>query len=261
MRDAWRPTQYEQFKDERARPFFDLLSLVHPVPGGRVVDLGCGTGELTRVLHEHTQAAATVGVDNSTAMLERAQTVSAQGLTFVAGDLSTYANGTFDLIFSNAALHWSPDHPALLARLFGMLSPGGQLAIQVPANEDHASHASAREVAAQSPWRERLAGWARVSPILAPQAYAEVLHRLGSVEQHVRLQVYGHVLPSREGVVEWVKGTTLTDYERRLPPEQFPEFLAAYRERLFSQVPDDTPYFFTFKRILFWGRRDGLPPR
>ena len=75
----WSPDQYERFRSERQQPFDDLLMLCHPVPGGRVVDLGCGTGDLTKILHEELQAKETVGVDSSPAMLARAQTAYRKG--------------------------------------------------------------------------------------------------------------------------------------------------------------------------------------
>src|SRR4029453_18254794 len=70
--DPWDPERYGRFAAERAAPFHDLLSLVRPVPGGRVVDLGCGGGELTAELHRRLEAAETLGLDSSAAMLEGA---------------------------------------------------------------------------------------------------------------------------------------------------------------------------------------------
>ena len=91
--------------------------------------------------------------------------------------------------------------------------------------------------------------------MLAPETYAAVLDRLGYVAQHVRLQVYVHHLDSRAGVVEWVKGTLLTEYERRLSPEDFARFLERYRARLLPLLEDARPYLYPFKRILMWGQR------
>lgn len=103
--DTWNPDQYAIFRDERAQPFFDLLDLVSPVPGGRIVDLGCGPGELTRLLHERLGASETIGLDASTAMLAKAAPHEGDGLTFEQGDLATWAEGeAFDVVFSNAAL-------------------------------------------------------------------------------------------------------------------------------------------------------------
>ena len=282
--DAWRPAQYERFRDERSQPFYDLLAMVRPRPphivaepdslrrsgggdpGGcdaappcSIVDLGCGTGELTRILHRHLGARETLGIDRSASMLEKSGAHAGDGLRFEQAEIATFLGntgpGAFDLVFSNAALQWVPDHDLMLPKLAVVLAPGGQLAVQVPANHDHPSHLVAAEVAAEDPFREALQGYVRHSPVLSPEDYADGLDRCGFREQRVRLEVYAHRLSSREDVVEWVKGTLLTDYEQRLPPELFRQFLDRYREQLLPELADDRPYFFPFKRILFWARR------
>lgn len=254
----WNPQQYGRFRGERAQPFFDLLALVQPRPreGMRVVDLGCGTGELTRELHVHLNARETLGLDSSPAMLAKAAAFAGDGLRFAAGDIGDFrGDGAYDLVFSNAALHWIPDHPALLRRLTAALAEEGQLAVQVPANDDHPSHAAAVAVAGEEPFRQVLGGHARQSPVLAPEAYATLLNELGYRRQRVCLQVYGHALESREAVVEWVRGSVLTDYEKRMPAALWPRFLERYRERLLPQLADTQPFFYPFKRVLFWGAR------
>ena len=253
--DTWDPAQYERFERERSAPFFDLLDLVKPCPGGRVVDLGCGTGELTRALHERTRAGSTVGLDSSPAMLKRTADHTGGGLTFALGDIAEWApSGPVDLIFSNAALHWIDNHDALFTRLTRALSTGGQLAVQVPANHDHPSHLVAERVATEEPFRTALGGYVRRTPVLAPERYAQLLHRLGYGAQHVRLQVYMHLLPEAGAVVDWVKGTLLTDYQRRLPDRVYDDFVARYRELLVSELPDERPFPFSFKRVLLWGK-------
>ncbi len=250
----WDPAQYERFKAERSRPFFDLLALVQPRAKMRVVDLGCGTGELTRALHDRLGAASTLGVDSSDAMLAKAAAFAGDGLRFERGDIGAFAPAErFDLIFSNAAIHWVDEHPRLLARLAQGLAPGGQIAVQVPANDDQLAHVVARQVAREAPFVQALGGHERVLPNLPVEAYASLLHRLGFVEQVVRLNVYAHVLPSREDVVEWVKGTLLTDYEKRMPADMWPAFVARYREALLPRLDGSRPFLFPFNRILFWG--------
>lgn len=249
--DAWNPEQYGRFAAERRQPFLDLLALLHPIPSGRAVDLACGTGELTRALHERLGAAETLGIDSSAAMLTKAKTFAGHGLRFEAGDLAAFVpERPFDVVFSNAALHWAPDHPKLLERLAAAVGPAGQLAFQLPANFDHPSHTAAEETAREEPFAYALGGAPHPRHVLAPEAYAALLDVLGFAEQTVRLQVYGHRLASREDIVEWVKGTLLTDYEKRLPAELYSRFLARYRERLFALLPDERPFFFPFKRIL-----------
>lgn len=258
MSADWNPDQYERFRNERSQPFFDLLELTRPVPGGRVIDLGCGTGELTRVLHERSRAAETLGIDSSPAMLARAAGFAGGGLRFELADIAAFAPaGPFDLVLSNAALQWLPDHERLLARIAGWVAPGGQLAFQVPANADHPSHTVAHEVAREEPFATALDGYVREWPVLPPERYAELLDRLGFEQVHVRLQVYAHRLASTGDAVEWVRGTLLTDYERRLGPELYGAYLERYRERLLAELGDGAPYLYTFKRILAAGTRAG----
>jgi trans-aconitate 2-methyltransferase len=258
--DVWDPTQYDRFREERSQPFFDLLNLVRPQPGMRVVDLGCGTGELTRKLHRHLGARETLGIDSSLAMLAESRAHAAEGLRFEKNEILEFVGAgageaPWDLIFSNAALHWVPEHDRLLRSLTSLLAPGGQLAIQVPANHDHPSQTVAAQVAGEAPFREALGGYVRRSPVLPPEEYALTLDGLGYQEQHVRLQVYGHRLKSREEVVEWTKGTLLTDYQQRLPPDLFSPFQERYRERLLPDLADTRPHFLPYKRILVWGKR------
>ncbi len=256
IRDTWDPERYARFAAERAQPFYDLLDLVAPIPGGRAVDLGCGPGELTAELHRRTGAAQTLGMDSSEAMLAEAAAYAGRGLRFDRGDIDGFVPAEpYDLVFSNASLHWLPDHPELLGRLTRYVKPGGQLAFQVPDNWDHASHRAAEHVAAEQPFAGALGGSTHSRHVLSPEAYAVILDRLGYREQTVRLQVYGHRLDSREGIVAWVEGSLLSEYRRRLSPELYARFLERYRERLFATVPDQRPFFFTFRRILARARR------
>jgi trans-aconitate 2-methyltransferase len=252
--DAWVPAQYDRFKAERSQPARDLIAMVRPVPGGRAVDLGCGTGELTRLLHGTIEATETLGIDSSTAMLEQAREHVGDGVRFAHGDIASWTGADLDVVFANASLQWVPDHPALFARLGAALSPGGQLAVQVPANYDHASHTLAAEVGE----RFGVERSGRTGAVLAPETYAQLLEHLGFAEQHVRLQVYGHRLDRTSDVIEWIKGTLLTEYRRQLGEERFVQFVDELRAELLPALGDPggaQPYFYAFKRILLWARR------
>lgn len=255
-RDVWNPDRYGKFREERSAPFLDLLALVQAAEAPRVLDLGCGTGDLTRLAHERLRARETLGVDASGAMLARAAGHAGGGVSFHLADIATFTEGAYDVVLSNAALHWVPDHEALLPRLAALVAPGGQLAIQVPANDAHPSHAVAREVAREPELAAPLRGFVRESPVLEPEAYARMLFRLGFAAQRVRIEVYVHPLPSREDVIEWVRGSYLTDYERRLDPATWDRFLARYRERLLATLPDERPFPYTYRRLFLWARRE-----
>lgn len=255
-RDSWNPAQYDRFKQERQQPFFDLLAMVDPRRGMHVLDLGCGTGELTGLLHERLDSAHTLGIDRSPSMLERAAVHATSDLAFEQRDIDReLPPAAYDLIVSNAALHWVPDHPALLQRLTTSLRTAAQIAVQVPANHDQPTHTVAARIAALEPFRSALGGYVAPVHVLEPDEYARLLYALGYVEQRVELRVYGHVLDGPEAVVEWVKGTTLTVYRERLTEERYEEFVERYRALLLDELGVQRPYFFPFKRILFWARR------
>jgi trans-aconitate 2-methyltransferase len=244
----WSPEQYEKFKAERKQPFDDLVSLIERRPRMRIVDLGCGTGELTRELHETLSARETVGIDNSETMLLKAGSFGGEMLHFRNGSIEAFVTDQpYDLVFSNAAFHWVPDHDELFHRLTNVLSNSGQIAVQMPANDGHASHRVAAELARAMNLE------ARPSPILPTARYAELLHHLGYRRQHVRLQVYGHLLESSHDVVEWVRGALLTHYESLMEPAEFAMFLERYRERLIEEIGEQRPYFYTYARLLLWG--------
>jgi trans-aconitate 2-methyltransferase len=137
-----------------------------------------------------------------------------------------------------------------------MVRPGGQLAVQMPANHDHVSHRFAHLVAAEEPFRTQLGGYVREVPVRGPEFYADLLFAEGFIEQRVWLTVYPHVLEGPEGVVEWVKGSLLTDYERRLDPAAFATYLERYRAVLLPELGEaGKPYFYGFKRLFIWARR------
>jgi trans-aconitate 2-methyltransferase len=254
MPEAWNPDQYLRFQTEREQPFWDLLALVRRKPGMRVCDLGCGTGTLTAKLHHELQARETIGVDSSAAMLAKVPQV--KGVRFVEADIADLDEGDpFDLLFSNAALHWIPDHGALLERLTHALAPGGQLAFQIPSNDAHPSHETAFEIAGEHYFKRHFSGPVQRPEVSNPAQYSSWLHHLGYREQHVRLQVYLHLLPGREDVVEWVKGALLTPYREKLPDPIWEEFLARYRATLLPRLPDEHPFPYPYPRILAWGIR------
>jgi trans-aconitate 2-methyltransferase len=97
--------------------------------------------------------------------------------------------------------------------------------------------------------------------MVEPRDYALLLCRLGYRRHLVRLQVYVHELGSVDDVVEWVKGTLLTAYERRLPAELYARYLERYRARLRERTGDPRPYLYTYDRILMWAAEPGVAAR
>lgn len=256
MVHQWDPQQYEKFEKERNQPFFDLLQLIQPLQHPRILDLGCGNGVLTKIAHDHFHASVTIGIDNSKEMLAKAHHLQIDKLEFKEQDIQTFSSAEkFDLVISNAALQWIPDHPLLLKQLTALLSPGGQIAIQMPANQHYPTHVIAAELAAEEPFKNVLEEQTRsVHYLLDMEDYAQLFEKLGFESQIVRLQLYTHFLESTASVIEWVKGSLLTYYQSHLGPDLYPYFLKEYQKRLIHYLGWSEPFFFMMKRLFLWGQ-------
>ena len=257
MQDAWRPDQYHRFARQRRGPFFDFLRGVDRRPGMRVLDLGCGTGELTAVLARVLPDSEVVGVDRSARMLERAVRHAGPRLTFRQGDIEAALGdlGDADLVFSNAARQWVDDHARFFPALLAALKPGAQLAVQMPDNHDHPSHRLARDLAREAPFAAALGGYVRQTQVLrlgalrrAPRGRGPDAGGLPGARR--RPPAAEH--PLGGGVTP---GTTLAPDLARLYPEAAEAFLAAYDARLLAELGDRAPYYYPFRRMLLWGRR------
>ncbi len=258
----WDPKQYHKFQAERSAPFFDLLALVEIRPNLKVVDLGCGTAELTRQLADALPDSDVTGIDSSSQMLDAARAASfanpnpsttlGAGLHFEQGDQSQLT-GEWDLIFSNAALQWSENHAELIPRLYQRLAPAGQIAVQVPSNHNHISHQIYRETAGEEPFQSILNGFQRYAPVLSIDEYARLLFLCGAENIVVFEKVYPHILEDSGAVVEWISGTALIPYFERLG-EHKEEFVEALREKMRAALPD-RPVFYPFRRTLFSARK------
>ncbi len=249
---TWNPELYHRFERERALPFEDLVRLVDVRYGLTVVDLGCGTGELTLRLAETLPGSDVLGVDSSPQMLAQAAALARPGLRFELGRIES-VTGPWDLVFSHAAVQWVDDHPTLIPRLLGLVRPGGQLVVQMPSNHDGFAHRAISETASESPFREALGGWTRRSPVLPIDQYAELLYAGGGRELTVFEKVYPHILADAAAVREWTRGTALLPYLERLPEPLHAPFLARYTARLQTRWPVG-PVFYGFRRILFAAR-------
>jgi trans-aconitate 2-methyltransferase len=235
----WDASQYLKYSDERSRPFIDLLARVQRDRVESAVDLGCGPGNFTQILTERWPAAKVVGVDNSPEMLDQARHLTFPGrLAFVEANIPAWSpEQPVDLIVSNAALHWVPDHAALLTRLAKMLAPGGTLAIQMPVLFENPAHIAIEETTRDPRWREALGGIGLHQKSVQPLVwYVERLHDLGLAVDAWQT-TYIHALEGDNPVLEWYKGTALRPLLSRLEPPSQHDFLHELGERLKSAFP------------------------
>ena len=174
----WNPEAYARFRGLRLRPALDLLAQIGDLPAGDVVDLGCGDGAMSAVLRAPFADRRLIGVDRSPAMLAQAQGYDA----LVEADAAAWRpDAAPALIFSNAALHWLPDHAGLLPRLAGYLAKGGVLAVQMPRQFFAPSHRFLRDIA-QAMFPDRFDFAHYVPPVATAVEYCEMLAGLGAID-------------------------------------------------------------------------------
>jgi len=248
---TWDPSQYLKFADHRLRPALDLLARIPAAEPGAVFDLGCGAGNVTKLLAERWPKARVTGLDSSMAMLEKARAAAAPRIAFVHAELARWtAPVPASVVYSNAALHWLESHETLFPRLMGQLAPGGALAVQMPRNHRAPSHTLMVEAAEAGPWRAKLAPVRGIRAVHDPDAYYRMLAPLAS-----RIDIweceYLQVLEGENPVVEWTKGTGLRPYLDALDDAAKKGFLAAYAERIAKAYPPqpDGRTLFPFRRI------------
>lgn len=246
----WNPGTYLAFGDHRGRPFSDLLARIDCESPKRVVDLGCGPGNLTERLKCHWPGAAVEAVDTSPEMVAAARR---RGVDAHLGDLRDWTPqpGT-EVVVSHAALQWVPEHSDLLVRWAGALEPGAWIAVQLPGNYDAPSHAAVRQLAERQPWAQLIGD----NPLRAgnvvrdPAYYAELLTDAGCRVEAWET-TYLHDLVGDDAVLNWLTDgdlnpilAALTDEQKnRFRAEMIPLLDLAYPPR-----PDGRTYY-PFRRI------------
>ena len=252
---TWDAQHYLTYACERGRPFADLLARTSAVDPVDVVDLGCGPGNLTRLLAAIWPSARVRGVDSSAAMIETA-TRDVPEVEFEHADLRDWvARGEdVDVLVSNATLQWLPDHLDLLPAMTARVRPGGWLAFQVPANFDEPSHTLRGELAAEEPYADHTAEVA-VPASHEPDTYLDVLVRAGLVAD-VWETTYLHVLTGEDPVFTWVSATGARPTLQALPDDLRPGFEAEFKARLRAAYPDrGYGVVLPFRRIFAVARR------
>jgi trans-aconitate 2-methyltransferase len=181
-------------------------------------------------------------------MIERAEST---GIATCLADIATWSPPEpVDIIFSNAALQWLPDHAALFPRLLTCLAPGGILAVQMPAMHNEPVRTLQRDIASSGPWLKKLSGVTSAPPILEPAAYYDLLSdRVSAIE--IWTTRYWHVLRGKDPIVEWAMGTSLRPYLDALSQNDQHEFLAAYSRalRLYYPLRADGTVLLPFRRL------------
>jgi trans-aconitate 2-methyltransferase len=246
----WDPDVYLKFADQRARPFYDLLARIGAERPRRVVDLGCGPGNLTVQLARRWPDAVIEALDSSPEMVAAARE---RGVGATVGDLRTWKpQRDTDVVLSNSAVHWVPEHHELMVRWAGQLGAGSWIGVQVPGAFDTPSHAAVRAVARREPFAKTLSDIPfRVGSVVdTPAHYAERLIDAGCIVDAWET-TYLHQLTGEHPVLDWISGTVLLAVHDRLSDEAWQQFRAELIPLLADAYPTrpDGTTFFPFRRV------------
>ncbi|KMQ62818.1 trans-aconitate methyltransferase [Chryseobacterium sp. BLS98] len=252
----WNPDVYNQFKNIRFKPFYDLAELITEEKEMKAVDLGCGTGEQTAILTEKFPNALFTGIDSSPEMLEKSKTLENERLHFRLATTEEMLNAdeNWDLIFSNAALQWSDNHYDLFSKLISKLKSGGQLAVQMPYQPGNTLNKILFEMAEEEPFKTQLKNWNRPSAVLTIDEYAQILFDNGIGDLNLFQKVYPIIADDHETLFNFISGSALIPYLEKLDEEQQKNFTVEFKKRIEKNFPK-LPAIYSFKRILMYGRK------
>jgi trans-aconitate 2-methyltransferase len=201
-----------------------------------VLDAGCGSGRVTRLLLDRLPRGRVVAVDSSQSMVDHArEALDPERATVLRADLAELElDERVDAVFSNAVFHWIPDHDALFARLHAALRPGGPLVAQCGGKGNvERFHAAAREVGAREPYASHLAGWRGPWTFADAEETAERLARAGFEEIETWLEPYPMTPPDPPSFLRTV---CLGPHLEQLPEELRPGFVEAVCERCGTEL-------------------------
>ena len=255
---SWDVSVYERYKAYRDRPALDLLLQIPADLEPRVIwDLGCGPGEQAALLARRHPGAKVFGLDSSPDMLAKAR-ARPEAVTWVEGDIAAFdPPQPPDLIFTNAALQWLPDHGDLFPRLAAALAPGGVFACQMPTAFETRHHQILRRTADEGPWAARTAPARLIAPTPSfDDYYGWLAASCGMVD--IWSTTYLHVLEGEDPVVDWMMGTALRPYLDALTDEaERAAFLAEFTARIARAFPprEDGVTLFPFPRLFMVARR------
>ena len=248
---SWDANLYLKFTGERTQPSIDLISRISLADPRRVIDLGCGPGNSTAILRQRWPAAEIVGLDNSREMIATASQAHPDW-TWVESDIETWTTPVpFDLVFSNAALHWVPNHAELMPRLLSQVRPQGALAIQMPAHFRSPVHELMIEIAKDPAWQDCTGDAIHAIKVERPAFYYDLLHPLASKLDLWETE-YIHVMNSPAAILEWIRGTGLRPFLEALPSEEqkrrFEELFLAGLTKAYPAQKDGR-VLFPFRRL------------
>jgi len=257
VQTTWDPESWTQFREIRNEPFDDILSLIEVKDGLKVIDLGCGVGDLTRALADKLPNSTVIGIDTSGSMIEAARAQAHPRVSFELGDMSEMKE-KYDLIFSKASLQFAGDQIEMTKRLYHCLNPGGQIVAQVP-SMNNPFFQILDTAARMYPYAQILEGNVDFFAPLTPQGYSQALRDEGAALVVAFEKSYPIRMRDADHVLQWLQSGAMVPYTQVLAGrptadsfkvDMAEEFSLTVQNALRSAMPG-SPVEFRFNRVMF----------
>jgi trans-aconitate 2-methyltransferase len=251
--NKWDPDSYLKYKEERTQPSYDLVARIEIANPANIIDIGCGPGNSTRALRERWPNARILGLDSSQDMIEKARNAFSQEDWILADATEWKTDEKYDIVFSNAALQWIPNHDILIPKLFDLVNNQGALAVQVPANNHSPLHKAVLRVSKREEWRESTNGCDSMLTYRNAGFYYDQLSAI-SVRINIWQTTYYHIMVSHQDLIDWYASTGMRPYLERFKKESE---RYSFREQVLEECTphypkqEDGKILFPFNRIFF----------
>jgi len=239
---SWNANEYQKHSKGQKKWANELLSKLELKGNERILDLGCGDGKVTVELANRVPSGFVVGGDYSAAMIDlaknqyrkknanyRFEIVDAKNLNF---------DSEFDVIFSNAALHWVLDHEPVVNGLFKALRPGGQILLQMGGKGNAAAPIRILERMITNEWAEYFQGFNFPYGFYGIDEYEKLLRNAGFEIIRNILLAKDMVHEDRAAFEGWIR-TTWLPYTQRVPETKREDFIAEFTDRYLTEYPMD----------------------
>lgn len=241
----WNAKDYETHSQAQQQWARELIAKLNLTGDEVVLDVGCGDGKVTAEIARLTPNGSVIGIDNSSAMIELArerhpprENPSISFEVMDAVELSYVEQ--FDVVFSNAALHWVRDHRPVVAGLYRSLKPGGRILLQM-GGKGNAERIIAVLGALQATdeWRPYFGGFEFPYGFLGTEEYTRLLHDVGFTIHRVELIPKDMAHDGQTGLEGWIR-TTWLPYLERVPEDRRIDFIRALSTQYIDQFPLDS---------------------
>jgi trans-aconitate 2-methyltransferase len=240
----WNAEDYKDNSPNQKKWALELLAKAHLTGSESIMDIGCGDGEITASIADKAKQGRVIGIDSSSDMIALAQqrfpSTTYPNLSFIVKDAREIDfNSEFDLIFSNACLHWVTDHFPVLTRIRKSLTPSGQILFQMGGKDNAAMIIDIIEdIIKQRRWAKFFDDFSFPYGFCSPDEYRDWLTRLGFRSIRAELITKDMVHENGDKLAAWIR-TTWIPYTQRIPESQREEFIRAIVEEFIRKHPAD----------------------